>query len=391
MYSAMQCAERGTLYPDYPFYYSSYISGLGWVNFLILWLKTFGSLDYVFFFLVLLNWVNLWITFLITEKIVEHPDAKYVACYLFMLFPAFSTSSLYLMSETLFLTMVSLSFLLIFYKRWYAMILAGIVISLAEWIRPLAVSWIIAALFFLIINYRSWKYTLLYVASIFTCLFTIAYFTHRNFPDYSFTASTGGVNMIMGANDDATGGYSTVVYGEGKIGYIPNLMDTTKIVPLYSGQTVEGEHVKAYIYTESLTYHQVDSIYRTRAITWIKSHPLKWLSYLPVKLVRMFYTSKIELPTVNQQYFNPMVNLLVKLWNALLTQGIFLISLVGLFFPLRKNKRIVYLLIPIILSVAVSVITVGAPRYNYPFLNLMIVFALYTAIQINRRLRDRIL
>ncbi|MGA8265681.1 MAG: hypothetical protein WB779_14655, partial [Ignavibacteriaceae bacterium] len=97
-------------------------------------------------------------------------------------------------------------------------------------------------------------------ALLFIILFGL--FNYSHFNKFIFTSTNGPVNLLIGANDDATGAYNDKVFEKGKIGYIPN--------------------------PESRTYIEKGGYWLKQTYSWIYRHPLKYLSLFPLKIIHIF-------------------------------------------------------------------------------------------------------
>ncbi len=93
-----------------------------------------------------------------------------------------------------------------------------------------------------------------------------------NFGHFEFTSTTGPINLLLGANDDATGGFNSTVLEKGKAGYIE--------------------------FTDSLTYLQKDEFYQRQAVNWITENPGRWLLLAPMKLIHTFAWDDISLSSL---------------------------------------------------------------------------------------------
>lgn len=373
-YYATICADHGTMYPDYSFYHHEYIFAPGWVNMLVLWYKLFGNFDYVPFLLLIFNVSSFYVTNLICKKISQSENILYTVGYLYILTPAFSTTNVILCSEISFIFFATLSLYLSLYRRFINYVLSALFIVVALWIRPLAWAWIISALFFFVLNKVGYKYILAYAASVFLFCGSIGYLTHKNFPDYLYTASTGGVNMIMGANDKATGGYLHEAREEGGLGYLPGLYDDAKTRPVTSLRT--GEFLKDY--SDKYIYSECDSIYKARSINWIVENPIKWCSTIPNKIKLLFLSgSYVGSPKDTSgiiDHIGKKFCRLFSIWQELLISIVFIISLIGIFTCRKWSISIYYIFTIIVITSAMTIACVVSPRYNHIMLNLLYVF-----------------
>jgi hypothetical protein len=262
------------------------------------------------------------------------------------------------------------------------LVLSGIFIGSSIGIRP--GGW--ALLFGLIImNLFEWiktkrlplQYFYTYIGVL---LFVISFggFTYSHFGNFEFTSTTGPVNLLLGANDDATGGFNSTVYEKGKAGYIER--------------------------PETLTYIQKGEFYQDAAIKWINDNPGKWLSLVPLKLFHAFawddisLTSLLGFPDTN---FAKVIKVLFSIedMNEYLTEMTFggkviyfsvltishlyyyilliliILGVVDLIKRKQSNKGIILILLFSLFTILMIMVTVGTPRYKYPAFILLLPFA----------------
>ena len=108
-------------------------------------------------------------------------------------------------------------------------------------VRP--VGWALMITFAILQIYNSLKskkimlsYNYIYIGVLIFILF-FGGFTFTHFGRFEFTSTNGPVNLLIGANDNATGGFKSTVFEKGKIGYIKNSDTLTYIqkADYYSG------------------------------------------------------------------------------------------------------------------------------------------------------------
>lgn len=378
-YHAKICAETGVLYPSEINYYDKYIWGPGWINIMAFFYKIFGTFRAIPFVLIAFNVGTLIIMFLLCKKILHNYKLCYVLPYLMMSLPAFGISHIQLYSEYAFLFFATLSMYLFLYKKTMTAVIAGTCIALGLWIRPLAYAWIVAALVLLAIQRRPWTYLASYIGTLIISCLLIANQTHKHFPNYLYKACTGGVNLIMGADDTAFGGYNPLPFEEGQAAYIPDLLSEDKYVIWDDG--VNPKIIKAN--SGKWTYAQCDSIYKARSIKWIKRNPGKWLSLIPAKLYYLY--GEGSMTSSPPQNAPKLVRYGVALWNIyqrVFVALAFVIGMVGLCFPFWKRWEEVYIVLPIVVTTAMTVVCVSAARYNFVVLPLLVLFALLTCYRV---------
>lgn len=367
-YYAQNCAHDGTMYPNLTHYHSKYIFAPGWVNFLILCIKLFGSVDIVPYLNIIFNIIIIYLIFRITLKLLKQESIAYLSVYLYMILPSNWTMPPYLYTEIFYVVLTLSSVYFILKKSIVFYILAGIFIALAYWVRPLATAWIIPSTILLWSIFKKISPIAIYITSIICTCLIIGITTHRNFPDYIYKSSTGGVNLIMGANDLANGLYcGDAVDKAGAPGYLPGLYDGEDTVKIKSAS---GNSYFIEKYSNKYTYKDCDSIWKSRSIEWIKSNPGKWVSMFPYKTLKLFEASGIYIPTDS---------FIIKIYNFFIGRITFiclvLLCIYAAFKFLWKDKEGWYLLLPCILCTGMTIITVVQVRYNYILQPYIVIIA----------------
>jgi len=280
----------------------------------------------------------------------------------------------------LFLITVSIYFYLL-HKNIY-LILSGIFLGGAIAVRPLG--WALLLAFISIQIFTSFKnkkilFNYFYIYSG-TLLFIILFegFTYSHFGKFEFTSTTGPVNLLLGANDDATGGFNSLVLEKGKAGFIED--------------------------PDALTYIQKGEFYQVQAIKWILENPIKWFSLTPLKFLHSYGWDDISLSSLlgyNDTNFLRVMRMLFSerdIDNALpksnLTEKAFYFSvllsshfyyysmlfaiILGIYYFIKKklnNDLTSLILLFSLFATLMIMITVGAPRYKYPMFILLLPFA----------------
>jgi hypothetical protein len=102
--------------------------------------------------------------------------------------------------------------------------------------------------------------------------------TQLSFGKFIYTSSTGPLNLLIGANDNATGAYNYKVFEKGKQGYIQN--------------------------SDSMTYIEKGKLWEQKTSEWVISHPLKWLSLIPARIFFMFAWDDFTIPYTDGMFLN---------------------------------------------------------------------------------------
>ena len=370
---AQACAEHCALYPDASQLYSSYIFNPGWVNFIVLWISIFGSVRYLAYVNAVFNICIVCVLWLLCRSLFNNKNIAYTTAYMYMILPSFFTISNHTFSELYFILMSTTALYFASRNGRWAY-LAGLFTAIAMWTRPIALGWIIACLFLFLWQRLDWKSTARYIVAYVTVCATIAICTHRNYPDYAYKATTGGVNLIMGANNHATGYYCAETFNPvDGLGYI--------------------ENPKQY------TVKEKDSIWTHRAVKWIAEHPKTYALLTVKKLFNLYngapsftYSYK-HLPEdvrlsgldATQTVANPFDETLIWANNVFLRYHFFffllIMSIIGFMQKAWRNNKLMLLYLPLFVCTTMTIATVGELRYSMVMLPLIIITAAYSLHQ----------
>ncbi|MCH5221971.1 MAG: hypothetical protein J1F05_06595 [Muribaculaceae bacterium] len=354
---AHEAWRSGSWYPTAKMFSEyAWIANTGYINFLILNLKFFGTLNLVGIEQLLLN-IILLCGFVRLVRIFVGVDVAYVAAILFCLLPSNMMVTPAYMSELLCVSLMVLSFNIL--KRKYAMVLlSGVLMIIANWVRPIALIFVPALMLYAVINRAKLKYWFAYGLGLAVGLAAIMLFTYSVCGHPLSSSTTKGTNMIIGCWDGATGKYDSVVFEEGNPGYID---------PALSYNVV-----------------QKDSLLTIRSVEWIKSNPGKFLKLIPSKVAYLWgsdiYADKV-LSDKEAQYTQRQ-----RAMGSMVYYAILLLSVCGVWNS-RKQLwgSIGVALLPVILGTGMHMLMYGGLRYHYPMMICIIYFA---ALAFRRALRS---
>ena len=376
---ATNVVEHNTWYPSIESIYTNYIFAPGLVNYFALLILIFKSAKAILFFNVLLNLILAMEIFYIARKFFGE-TVSYIFLLLFSLYPTTYGIVLYSASELPFMVLSFGAIVALLQKKTKYIVLAGILVGLANWIRPFLPVMILVGV------YICWQITergrrvksfLVYMVSTILIIVSIGMFTYSRIGYFNYQSTTSGYNLIMGANDDADGSYDNTVFKEGNIGHISNW--------------------------DSLTFGQRDVFWRNQAIDWIKENPAKWILLIPYKAINLFLLdlyaltpfsgdmsneveSKAYLLSMFKNFPNwKFINWLM-VYNQLFYYTILVLSLIGISKSVRvRNKVAISLNIFLFFMIAITLAVVGGGRYHYPMMPLLILFAAYyISLKINK-------
>jgi hypothetical protein len=315
----------------------------------------------------------------ITQKYFDEKTAKLsVVIYILYL----NTLGLVLLNYTeLFFTSLIISSIYFYSRKTKtALLMSGLLLGASIAVRP--TGWALLICFGLIsafnlLKHKKFDYKLAAIISgavLFILLF--GGFNYLHFGKFIFSASTGPVNLLLGANETATGGFNSRVFDKGNTGFIEN--------------------------PDTMTYTQKGDYYFSQATDWIQQNPVKWITLMPMKLIHTFAYDDIAISSLagagNWNLFMSVKNLIKGDYKNTLPSENFLSNAV--YIALQVFYQIYYYLLLIILflwlvdfikqktfkehnlihilffivGILMIVVTVGAPRYKYPFIIVMMPF-----------------
>ena len=378
---AQECIEQNAFYPTQRHLYEDYIVTPLYINTLITLFNIYNSAIIVSLFNLAVILLQVLLLYRITVKLFS-ADVARLTILLFILY--LNTLGLMLQNytELFFLLLITVSIYFFILNKNIFFILSGLFLGTSIAVRPMGWALLLAFLSIQIFRSIKNKKILLNYFHIYsgTLIFIILFggFTFLHFGKFEFTSTTGPVNLLIGANDDATGAFNSTVLENGKAGYIQD--------------------------PEALTYIQKGEFYQEQAIKWIMENPIKWLSLAPLKLLHSFGWDDISLSSLlgnNGTNFLRVIRILFSerdmnkalpdttvkdkvlylsiLFFSHIYYYVLLIAIIlGIYniFKKRLNSdRINLILLFSLFATLMIMITVGTPRYKYPMFILLMPFA----------------
>ena len=356
MDSAMECYMGGQWYPNiHQLNSQQYLFNPGFINFLILELKVFGTLMYHGIIGIVINLFLLASVRKIIKELVNDEASDY-ATILYCLMYSNMISSIPVMSD-LFFTCLLFGSLALLRPKYIWLVLSSMIMCYANYTRPLLVIFVASILFYMYLKKFGWKRIVVYCISYFVFSTGLSLIISSNTAAKDASGSTLGINLIMGANDHMNGTVNDEVFKKGDIGYIE----------------------------KNTNVYQKDSIWRSHAIKWIAQHPVKYVSYVPIKMARLWWGDNyMDLPLNNVATSNTSLYSKLELCKrafrivgfSLFYYITFFLMLVGLW-KLRKNIWGYWgvFVLPIILACGMHCVLYGGMRYHYSYVPIMILYA----------------
>lgn len=246
-------------------------------------------------------------------------------------------------------------------------LVAGMLIGLANWIRPLGVLYlIVVALLLALLCARRvrWAGIGFMLCGFAVVVAAIGLATKARTGHFVCQSTTGGFNLIMTANDKAFGGVDTRVWTDPtSTAYISNLKE--------------------------LNCFQRDSVWLSRSVEWIAAHPLRYarlyVKKMPVLMAEDSWSDQRVFPA-DDFYYNTshgnytrrefLSRLAPKMLKSTAYYIMMALAVVGLLPLLRGRDRKAWWLAGVFVAgVLLTCFFPVQPRYHYPFLWPMMVLA----------------
>ena len=372
---AKGCAQNGWWYPSEAHITDAYLFGNALINMMALVLKVTSNLKVLFFINILFVQMTLWSCLYIVKKIFNRPTLCFFFTILFCLLNTFWSEIVQLRTELPFNALAFAGIAVLFTEKKWSYPLAGAILALANWTRPIALAFLIGAVAMLILNSQKVRHIIAVVGSYGLVILIIGGISYMSCGHFVYQSTTFGYNLIMSANDEADGSYMLLT-NEGQVGYI------------------DPEKKKDMIFTD------YDEYYTDLSIGWIKENPLDYIKQFPAKLFFLYGTETYsgsayfnnEQETSGLQYIKSVANKIMGKSDEPISLGDVLIIfnqawymlicfMFALGFVLHIKKKQWRSMIPLWLSMllgtGITILVVGGARYHLPYLPTMIVSAAF--------------
>src|SRR5574344_1322542 len=366
---AHRCYAAGGWYPMQDDLYSKYIFAPGLVNMLIAEARLFGSIAINKWLYLLMNigvLANIYMLarHLFSQRVGYMAAIIYCALYVNWFIALSANTEL----PFLFLSLSAVSLCVTGGGHTWRYIVVGVLLGLANWIRPLAVIFVLGILAYYVMA-RKWNNNLyLTGAALTVTVLVIGLSAKRSLGRFCCQSTTSGFNLIMTANDKAFGGVDTQIW-----------QDPTST---------------AYIVNENKrTCFERDSIRMARATAWIKVHPVRyvWLYFkkMPVLMAedswsdQRIYGSEPFMYKYQHGMYTT-TEFVKRLSLKLLRSVPYYLMLMLAGFSLWRNRRDVltmkgWILSFFVIGILLTCLYPVQPRYHYPFLFPLMIWTAYGA------------
>jgi hypothetical protein len=391
---AQDCLQANSFYPASQHLYSYYILAPLFINILVILLKISNTIFIISIFNLLLNSLQLFLIYKLSINIFNrHVGAITVLLYIFYLNNlGFIVSNL---TELLFGFFVLAALIFYIRKGNLNVFICGLFIGASISVKPVGFTLLLAFILFYVYNKLKLNksYPVIWLINgVITFILIFGLFNQLHFGRFIITASTGPINIIIGANDNATGGYKDEVFKPGNEGYLAN--------------------------GDSMTYLEKNDFFTEKSLDWITSHPLRWLGLMPKKLVHTFIWDDITLSYLLDTGQWDFAKIVKYLWidksiknilpNASLSkkilfftvEGIHLIyyyilmalSIMGIIIYKRnilKNEIVPIIILYVLFGIVMILLVVGNVRFKYPYLIILLPFAANYIYQLTERVKKK--
>lgn len=236
-----------------------------------------------------------------------------------------------------------------------SMLASGIIVVLANYVRPVAILFIVPVVAYMFIRRFEWRSMTSYAAGISLMMLSISIFNYHLNGHAIAAASTSGVNMIIGASDQANGSFEGSVFGEENAGYIPD--------------------------DAGLDAFEKDSVWMHEAVSWIAGHPADYIALMPEKVFRLWCSDDYSDMSLDPKYIpgdkSGRTAMIVRIVSrSAFYYAVLVLSLFGLFAFGRRLWGVSGLpLIPLVGACCIHALMYGAVRYHYPYVPILIFYA----------------
>lgn len=392
---AQECLAAGRFYPLPQHRGADYILAPVYINFLVGLLALHNSTATILFANLLLNSLQLFLLYRLARKILEKESWARLVVVLYVCYLTNLGLVLHNLTELLFGVLCLASLNLYLHRNWRAAVLAGALLGLAIGVRPFGWALLLAyfaaeALAFL--RHRQWQASILGLAGgTFAVIMVLGFAGKSAVGEFVFTSTTGPANLLMGANDLATGAYNKRVFAPGQPGFLPA--------------------------DSAMTFVEKGDYWTAQARRWMRAHPFEWLALFPHKLLHLFARDDWAINALTHSHAWSLYRI-GKIMQAgsfheilageslrfqvgfLALQLVhhvyyFILLFLVLYQALRLTKsksgfwleRFAVIYLFSIFGLGMNLLTVGDPRYKYPYFILWLITvppalsALYAKLQ----------
>ena len=370
---ALKCYESGEWYPMAEHVYSSYIWNPGFINWLILQWHILGTDRLNMLFNLLMGFGILFDIFWLS-KVFFSKRVAYFSVILYCLLHSTIWSVVAANTEIPFLFLCLTGFVLVVkaikqtssLNSIFLFIISGILFMLGNYIRPLALIFLLSSIILMVIKKKHWTSYVSLILPYVILNLCVAFLAHKKIGYYVYQSTTSGVNLIMTSNDKAYGGVATSL-----------LRDSTSTCFIKN--------------SGKLTFKEKDRIWKERSFEWIKNHPFRFSGLYIMKMFGLYIEdSWADRPLLGGDGFvdkaahgkSGKSAVIQKVGGMFAKSLTYYIVLVLFFVSIWKFKRELltekgYVLLILLLGTLITCLFSVSPRYHQPFLFAVVIWAAY--------------
>ncbi len=362
---ALQALDYGATYPSMINLYDDYIHAPGLVNLLAAIYWMFGTFKANYVLNLLLNVAVLAEVYYLGKRIFNERVANlaviYYCCILSHLFvPLHNISD----HPAYFLSLSGLC--LCMGKRWWQLLLAGLLFAWAYTFRPTVMAFVVCGVVYMLLHRVRWTCFVALFVAYFGALTLVGEYNRMQTGHFVNTSTLAGYGLAHSANPE-TQVYANVQvfdHPHNDVTYIPN--------------------------RRQLTFAQKDSIWKWRAVNWIKQNPGAYAKLAIPRVLRSYSADWWTLEDVvvihdyDRAIHSPNPSRALKLRRAKqLVESIPYYCVIALFlFSLVVNRRRIFsyqggLLAITALALSYATLSIAELRFHYAFVFVMVLWAAY--------------
>lgn len=372
---ATQCMAYGQPYPCMPTIMGKpFIWNIGQINLVALSLWLFGSIVPVLILMCFLKALTAYLTARIAEFLLN-PQAGLIAVLMYVCYPNNWGQSTTILSEIPSVAFLLLSIFIFLYRcKPTLLIVAGLLMGLSNWFRPIGLFFLGILLLYLLLFER--KEMMLKFSSFFigyatfivivgtSCWLRTGYFLYQS--------DTLWFNMAEATYETSVEPhYNTEMFPKGTIRYIDNMKDKTAI--------------------------ECNEIWKQRSIEWLKENKIHYLKKIPGRLVYMYMNDMDNMPVFlkdksksennyitlpYRSLLNNLQNLTGLQWFALLNMAYYMALLLlfaaGTVYMLKEKRyKALFWTSFIVVSGSLALVLAvhGETRFKAPFMPFIFITA----------------
>lgn len=361
-----------------------FIFNPGIVNYFMLLLHISDNTKILCLFNIIWSLILLFSIRYLTYSLFHNPFVTELTIFFYCFSPVFWVEAGVTKTELPYTALVFLGLALIFSGKKYNIMIAGIVLALSNWIRPLTIAFLLGGILYLVLS-KNRKLIFALVGCYILLIILIGIISYIYTGYFIYQSTTAGFNLVMGANDDADGSFENTCFQEGKIAYLPpEIRDT-------------------------MTFAEKDNYYKKIAISWILKNPVKWFLLFPKKIFYMYGTEEFYSRLLfsnnadrvsHTEYITSMPNRIFSGkanfvdFYMIYSQITYMIILIGFVICIiveikrRECTKLIPLLIAFFIGSSMTLVIVGGARYHVPFEPILIIFAAMAYFEIYKFLKS---